>query len=125
MFFKSSKLSEIKYFEQEREFILYRIFIFLNYKMLPIIFEDKSNLYIDITLNPYSKEEIPINYQMYPPALHDLVVIAVRDTDNTLSKKDYVPEGEFVKWSRRTVNGVNQDIPDIQYKSIDITNHCN
>lgn len=94
----------------------YRLFVLLDYQQNDFIIDDKSNSHLDLHLEPNETKEINIELLDIKKGRHDFLIVCVRDPDNHLDKKQFVPAPNAYI-SRRTTLVVGKDLsPPVDYK---------
>lgn len=98
----------------------YRLFFFKDYEECEVFIDDKTkSSFIDIKLKPSGEKSFQVKLPLVEEGLHDFIIIAVRDPDNTLDKEQYVDPTQ-VYLSRRValISGEIKPPKNIDYTLI-------
>ncbi|WP_033827808.1 hypothetical protein [Bacillus andreraoultii] len=105
----------------------FRLFFLKDYKQCEVFTDDEvKSSYIDIKLKHLEEKSIQVKIPLVEEGLHDFIVIAVRDPDNTLDKEQYVDSTQ-VYLSRRVslISGDIKSTDNIIYTPLNSNNNIN
>ncbi len=86
----------------------YRLFVYIDYKMVQVSFENKKVDFIDLDILKNSTQNITINIPSLAPGSHDLLIVSVKNPSKFLVKDQVEPPGEFILGHRGKIV-VNED----------------
>ncbi|MFT8322386.1 MAG: hypothetical protein ABF649_15940 [Bacillus sp. (in: firmicutes)] len=112
----SPKISVGNYFQETFKFGL---FFLIDYKQIPVITDEKVS-FIDVKLKPDEKRDIDVELPKsdLKQGLHDLIVILVRDPENTLNKNQFVSEDQVYLSRRVALIVENGQTSPVNYKAV-------
>jgi hypothetical protein len=97
---------------------MYRLFFVLDYKQTEVFLKNEKINYLDITLDPYSEKRFTIKMPAIKSGLHDFIIWGVRNPNDNLVKKEFVPPTLLNIHRRVTlISGSNDDpiAPNVDY----------
>jgi hypothetical protein len=99
----------------------YSVLFLLNYRQIPVHYQNAENLVIKETVKARSTKEINIKTPVLETGTHEFLILVVRESDRHLSKKQYIPSEMINLYLRGTliVNG-GKTLPKINLKEQEV-----
>lgn len=98
----------------------YRLFVFVDYKLIPVIYKGDSVDFIDLKIGENSKQKIYFSLPDLSIGSHDLLVLSVRNPSILVEKNHVVSPEEYLLAHRARIV-VKNNLPSntISFKTID------
>lgn len=96
----------------------YRLFFFLDYEQVSVEYNGEDKRYIDIKLEPNSKEDLKVKIKNIADGQHDFMVLTIREPREYVDQSRFIPGNEIYHY-RRTRLVVGENIgKDITYSKV-------